>query len=91
MKVYSYYHMKSGALHTRVFKCDESTPYADKDAAANAPEDHAFIRGAYDARSKRVNLERVSEELLAHAKAHAGVEHPPAFSPSQAVLEEMPP
>jgi hypothetical protein len=43
MRTFHYYHAESGELHSKVFKCDASTPYGNKDAKANAPDGHLHI------------------------------------------------
>ena len=61
MRQFYYYHQDTGVMHTQVFTCDG--PYAEKDAAANAPPVHAFIEGHYPHHSKmRVNVE--TKEVL---------------------------
>ena len=41
VRTFHYYHPDTGALHSRIFKC--SGPYAEKDAAANAPAGHHVL------------------------------------------------
>ena len=43
MRQFHYYHKQTGELHSRVFKCDASTPYAERDAKANAPPEHLHL------------------------------------------------
>jgi hypothetical protein len=43
MRQFHFYRTDTGELHSKVFKCDSSTPYAEQDAKANAPMEHAHI------------------------------------------------
>lgn len=57
MRVFHYYHTSTGVFHAKVFKCDASTPYGEKDAQANSPGDHSPIEGKYDIWRSRVDVE----------------------------------
>lgn len=43
MRQFHYYHADTGKMHSKVFKCDSSTPYGEQDAKANAPQGHLHI------------------------------------------------
>jgi hypothetical protein len=43
MRQFHYYHSETGELHSKVFKCDASTPYGEQDAKANAPTGHLHV------------------------------------------------
>lgn len=43
LRTFHYYHATSGAMHSKRFSCDAGNPYAEQDAAANAPESHKVL------------------------------------------------